>query len=192
MSADQTRRDGVSRPGFVPPDPLAGGPYRVAFVCTGNICRSPMAEVMTRAMAASTELADGTALGAHLELRSVGTGPWHEGEPMHPLAAAALARAGYTENHHVAHQFKTADIGSIDLLVALDRRHLQTLRGLGADPDRLVLLRSFDAAAGAAVDVPDPYYGDDEVFDRCRDMIATSCAGLVTSLATYWDSFWAA
>ncbi len=152
-----------------------------------------MAEVMTRAMADSTELADGTTLGALLELRSVGTGPWHEGEAMHPLAAEALARAGYTDNHHVARQFKTSDIGTTDLLVALDRRHLQTLRSLGADPDRLVLLRSFDAAAaGAVVDVPDPYYGDDDVFDRCRDMIAASCAGLVTALATQWDSLGAA
>ena len=150
-----------------------------------------MAEVMTRAMAARTELVDGTALGAQLELRSVGTGPWHEGEPMHPLATAALARAGYTDNHHIAHQFKRSDIGRIDLLVALDRRHLQVLRGLGAEPDRLVLLRSFDPAAGAVVDVPDPYYGDDEVFDQCRDMIAASCAGLVTTLATRWDSLWA-
>ena len=78
------------------------------------------------------------------------------------------------------------------LLVALDRRHLQTLQGLGADPDRLVLLRPFDASTGAGVDVPDPYYGDDDVFDECRDMIAGSCTGLVTALATHWDSLWAA
>ncbi len=151
-----------------------------------------MAEVITRDMAATTELADGTTLGAHLELHSAGTGPWHEGEPMHPLAASALVRAGYTDHHHVAHQFKTSDLGRIDLLVALDRRHLQTLQGLGADPDRLVLLRPFDASTGAGVDVPDPYYGDDDVFDECRDMIAGSCAGLVTALATHWDSLWAA
>ena len=67
---------------------------------------------------------------------------------MHPLAAAALVRAGYPDHHHVAHQFEPSELGRIDLLVALDRRHHQTLRGLGADPGRLVLLRSFDAAAG--------------------------------------------
>ena len=70
-------------------------------------------------------------------------------------------------------------------MVALDRRHQQTLRGLGADPDRLVLLRAFDPAAGAAADVPDPYYGDDAVFDECRDMIAAGCSGLVASLASH-------
>ena len=188
MSSSPRRIGPTPGRAFVLPDPMAGRPYRIVFVCTGNICRSPMAEVMTRAMAAATELADRTTLGAHLELRSAGTGPWHEGEDMHPLAAAALARAGYTDHRHVAHQFKKSDIARTDLLVALDRRHLQTLRGLGVDPGRLVLLRSYDANAGTGVDVPDPYYGDDEVFDECRDMIAGSCAGLVTALATHWDS----
>ena len=90
----------------------------------------------------------------------------------------------------MAHQVVSAELGTIDLLVALDRRHQQTLRSLGADPDRLALLRSFDPAAGAAADVPDPYYGDDAVFDECRDMIAAGCAGLVASLASHWDTLW--
>jgi protein-tyrosine phosphatase len=172
----------------VPPVPLEDRPYRVVFVCTGNICRSPMAEVITRALAASTDLADGTTLAEHLDVRSAGTGPWHEGEPMHPLAQAALVRAGYPDHAHVAHQVVSAELGSIDLLVALDRRHQQTLRSLGADPYRLALLRAFDPAAGAAADVPDPYYGDDEVFGACRDMIAAGSAGLVASLAFHRDT----
>ena len=166
-------------------------PYRVVFVCSGNICRSPMAEVISRQLAGGTLLATGPALGEHLDVRSAGTGPWHEGEDMHPLAASALARAGYRGDRHVAHQFRSADIGQIDLMVALDRRHQQTLRGLGAEPDRLALLRGFDPKSGAAADVPDPYYGDDAVFDECRDMIATACQGLVTSLAEHWEELWA-
>jgi protein-tyrosine phosphatase len=150
-----------------------------------------MAEVITRALAQSTVLEDGTALGDRLEVTSAGTGPWHEGEPMHPLAAASLGRGGYPGERHVAHQVVSSELGGIDLMVALDRRHRQTLRGLGADPDRLVLLRSFDPAAGAAADVPDPYYGDQDVFDDCRDMIAAACGGLVASLAAV-GSVWAA
>jgi protein-tyrosine phosphatase len=192
VSANPPRVGATPGRAFALPDPSPDRAYRITFVCTGNICRSPMAEVMTRAMAATTELADNTALGAHLEVGSAGTGPWHEGEDMHPLAAAALARAGFADHRHVAHQFKRSDIARTDLLVALDRRHLQTLRGLGADPGRLVLLRSFDANAGTGVDVPDPYYGDDEVFDECRQLIAGSCAGLVTALAAHWDSLGAA
>jgi protein-tyrosine phosphatase len=177
-----------SRSLAVPPDPLGDPPYRIVFVCTGNICRSPMAEVVTRALASSTHLADGTTMADHLEVRSAGTGPWHEGEPMHPLAQTALTRAGYPDDTHVAHQIVSAELGSFDLLVALDRRHQQTLRSLGADPARLALLRSFDPAAGAAADVPDPYYGDDAVFDDCRDMIAAGCSGLIASLSSQWDT----
>lgn len=180
----------------VPPAPHAapghGGLYRISFVCTGNICRSPMAEVITRSLAERTELSDGTDLGTHVDVRSAGTGPWHEGEPMHPFAADALVRAGYPRHPHVAHQFSRADIGQIDFLVALDRRHQQTLRGLGVDPDRLALLRSFDPASGVGADVPDPYYGDDAVFDQCLQMIEASCLGLVASLATHWDTLGAA
>ena len=93
-------------------------------------------------------------------IASAGTGPWHEGEPMHPYAAVSLTRGGYPHERHVAHQFVPPSSDRPISMVALDRRHKQTLRGLGADPDRLVLLRSFDPAAGAAADVPDPYYGD--------------------------------
>jgi len=180
------------RPGPVPPEPLGDRPYRVVFVCTGNICRSPMAEVITRALASEITLDDGSTLGEHLEVCSAGTGPWHEGEPMHDLAAATLARSGYPSHAHVAHQVSRSELADIDLLVALDRRHQQTLRGLGADPSRLALLRSFDPASGAAADVPDPFYGDDVVFDDCRAMIAAGCAGLVATLATHWDASGAA
>ena len=174
------------------PAPIGERPYRIVFVCTGNICRSPMAEVITRSLARTAVIGDGTRLGEHVEVASAGTGPWHEGEPMHPYAAVSLSRGGYPRERHVAHQFTSSDLGRIDLMVALDRRHRQTLRGLGADPDRLVLLRSFDKAAGAAADVPDPYYGDQAVFDECRDMIAAACRGLVASLAANWDTLGAA
>ena len=162
----------------------ADRPYRIVFVCTGNICRSPMAEVITRSLA-----------DVHRARRR-----HHAGRP--PRACAAPAPGPGTRASRCTRsprrrwpgpatpttgtwptRSRRRSSGSIDLIVALDRRHQQTLRGLGADPDRLVLLRSFDAAAGAAADVPDPYYGDDAVFDECRDMIAAACAGLVASLA---------
>jgi protein-tyrosine phosphatase len=182
----------MSKPGGPAPNvlnrPADSMPYRIVFVCTGNICRSPMAEVITRSLADGTTLGDGSPLGDHLRLSSAGTGPWHEGEPMDPRTSAALVRAGYPRHPHIAHQFPTRDLARYHLIVALDRRHLQTLRGLGADPQCLALLRSFDPGSGAAADVPDPYYGDDLNFDQCLALIEAGCRGLIASLSARWDS----
>ena len=87
----------------------------------------------------------------------------------------------------MAHQISAAQLGGYDLIVALDRRHQQTLRSLGADPHRLFLLHAFDPAAGAAADVPDPYYGDDAAFDDYLAMITAACTGLVSELTGLWE-----
>jgi protein-tyrosine phosphatase len=168
------------------PRPVEGTSYGVVFVCTGNICRSPMAEVATRAIAAATTLADGSSFADRLLVTSAGTGPWHEGEPMDPRAATALRRAGFPDHAHLAHQVSVPALKKANLVVALDRRHQQTLRSLGMDPAHLALLRAFDLAAGAASDVPDPYYGDDAEFDACLKMIADGCQGLVSALSSLW------
>ena len=179
---------------------IPGTPTTIVFVCTGNICRSPMAEVVARTMAGAATLVDGTNLGDRLLITSAGTGPWHEGESMDPRAKAALRRADYPDHSHVAHQISTRELADIDLVVALDRRHERTLEGLGIDPSRLELLRSFDpsfdpsadspagTSAGMATDVPDPYYGDDAGFDDCLALIARGCRGLVDTLAARWDA----
>ncbi len=133
-----------------------------------------------------------TTLGDRLWLSSAGTGPWHDGEPMDPRAAAALTAAGYDDHGHVARQFVARQfdarwLDQLDLLVALDRRHQQTLRSLtgGRLPDdRIVLLRSFDRTSGGAVDVPDPYYGGPAEFAACLAMIETASRGLVQALRT--------
>lgn len=153
----------------------------VCFVCTGNICRSPMADVVLRALLPE-------AAGTTLAVSSAGTGNWHDGEPMDPRARRALESAGYRDHGHVARQLAPSALSHLDLAVALDRRHLQILRGLAAarpepSPTRLVLLRTFDRDAGGAVDVPDPYYGDDAEFARCLAMIEAGCRGLADELA---------
>ncbi len=165
-------------------------PLRVCFVCTGNICRSPMADVVLRALAARTDLGDGTALGDHLAVDSAGTGNWHAGEPMDPRAAAALAAAGYTDHGHRARAFEAAWLDDAALVVAMARNHRQTLAGLARHRaggevlgEKLVLLRAYDPRAGGSVDVPDPYYGDDADFEVCLAMIEAGCRGLVDELA---------
>jgi len=165
-------------------------PYRVIMVCTGNICRSPMGDVVLRHLAAGRTLADGTTLDGRLRVSSAGTGGWHAGEPMDPRARAALERRGYTDHGHRARAFDTAWVDDVDLVVCMDRGHRQTLAGLararsGDDrhDDRFVLLREFDGRRGGDPDVPDPYYGDDAGFDGCLDLVEAGCAGLVVHLA---------
>ena len=161
----------------------------MSFVCLGNICRSPMADVVLRHQAADALLADGTTLAGRLDVSSAGTGNWHAGEPMDPRAHAALARRGYVDHGHAARPFETVWFDSVDLVVCLDRGHQQTLvslaRGRAGDDrylDRLVMLRSFDPRAGGSVDVPDPYYGDDAEFEACLDLVEAGCRGLTAYL----------
>jgi protein-tyrosine phosphatase len=160
-------------------------PYSVCFVCTGNICRSPMAAVILRQLDHGARLAADLATWRALEVTSAGTGNWHEGEPMHALAARALKRAGYDDVGHVARPFEVVELGQRDLIVGLDRRHERILAGLTSSPEvrtRLRLLRNFDSASGGDVDVFDPYYGDDEEFDRCLALIEAGCRGLYEAL----------
>jgi protein-tyrosine phosphatase len=147
-----------------------------------------MAEIASRSLADSVALPDGTTLASRITFTSAGTGPWHEGEPMDPRTGAALIRGGFPGEGHVAHQISSARLGRYGMIVALDRRHQQTLRSLGTDPKVLFLLRSFDPAAGAAADVPDPYYGDDALFDACLAMITSACRGLVSELTDLWTA----
>lgn len=145
-------------------------PVRVVFVCTGNICRSPMAEVMAR------RAFEDAGLGDRVTVSSVGTGGWHVGDAMDPRAAAELERHGYDADHTAA-QLADGD-HSAHLLVALDRGHRTHLHHAGVEPDRVRLLRSFDPEAHGE-DVADPYYGDHTDFARTRVEIAAALPGLV-------------
>src|SRR5262244_139612 len=131
-------------PGSVtaPPPRNASGPYRVGLVCLGNICRSPMAEVVLRA-----EL-DRAGLSGKVEVDSAGTGDWHLGEAMDPGARAELSRRGYDGSGHEARQIQPSWLTDYDLLLAMDRSNLAGLRRMAAGDSELAgrirLMRSFD------------------------------------------------
>lgn len=153
-------------------------PYRVVFVCTGNICRSPMAEVVLRA------LAEEHGLGSRLLSRSAGTGDWHLGEHADQRTVDALARRGYDGSAHRAKQFSQTSFADNDLVVALDRTHERILREWARSEDdegKVTLLRGFDAHA-SSMDVPDPYYAGPEMFDSVLDMIESATRGLFRQL----------
>ncbi|MFI7059697.1 low molecular weight protein-tyrosine-phosphatase [Kribbella sp. NPDC050124] len=126
----------------------------VEIVCTGNICRSPMGEVVLRAKLAAAGILD-------VEVTSSGTGAWHTGDPMDPRAAAALQHRGYDGSAHRARQFEQGWSAERDLILAMDSGHLAALkRHRGDMPVQLF----------ADLDVPDPYFHD-AAFDDVLDQI---------------------
>ena len=154
-------------------------PFRVVFVSTGNICRSPMAEVVFRDAAARAGLA------SRVRSTSVGTGDWHVGEQADYRTIDSLRRVGYDGTRHRARQFTAAMFDDHDLIVALDRSHERALRGYARTEDdvaKIVLLRSFDPDASDLLDVPDPYYAGAEMFDEVLGMIETATRSLFRQL----------
>ena len=154
-------------------------PFRVVFVCTGNICRSPMAEVVFR------WFADQAGLGDRVTSASAGTGDWHVGERADARTLDALAGRGYDGSRHRARQFTIADFDRHDLIVALDRSHERILAGWArtpADTDKLALLLAFDPAADGNLDVPDPYYAGPAMFDEVLGMIESASRALFRQL----------
>ena len=147
---------------------------RLCFVCSGNICRSPMAEKVYATVLDREGLAD------RVQVSSAGTGPWHAGEPADERAAEVLRRHGYPADH-VARQVNPNHLGA-DLLLAASPEHVAALtRVLGRDDAarRVRLIRSFDPAAPAGAELPDPYYGGDGGFDEVLAMVEAAMPGLL-------------
>ncbi|MER5947502.1 low molecular weight protein-tyrosine-phosphatase [Streptomyces sp. NPDC001904] len=152
-------------------------PFRMCFVCTGNICRSPMAEHVVRRRIEEAGL-DGL-----VEVDSAGTDGWHEGDGADPRTVRVLEEGGYT-SAHTARQFHRDWFERLDLVIALDSGHLRTLRALAPTPEdaeKVRLLRSYDPAADGP-DVPDPYYGSMDGFEECLKMVEAACDGLVEAV----------
>jgi len=156
------------------------GRYHLAVVCLGNICRSPMADVVLAERLADAGLDDRVSVG------SSGTGGWHVGDPMDRRAAATLTAAGYDATRHRARQWAgDADAGAADLVLAMDA---QNLADLGGATDRVRLFRDFDPLDPGS-DVPDPYYGGDSGFEEVLAMVERTARSLVDSLERErpWD-----
>jgi protein-tyrosine phosphatase len=153
-------------------------PFRICFVCLGNICRSPIAEVVMRSLLEEQGLAD------RVEVDSAGTGDWHIGERADRRTLAVLQRHGYDGAAHRARQFSAGSFGDCDLVLAMDQANVAALQRIvdGDDAAKVRLLREFDPHA-TGTDVPDPYYGGDEGFDEVLAMVEGACRGLLDQLA---------
>ena len=151
-------------------------PTRILFVCMGNICRSPTAEGVMRALL-HEEGVEG------VEVESAGIGDWHLGDPPDRRATDAARRRGIVLEG-ASRQVRPSDFDEFDLLIAMDRSNQRDLLELAPDADaaaKVRLLREWEPGA-ADLDVPDPYYGDGRGFEDVLDMVQASCRGLLADL----------
>lgn len=149
---------------------------RVLFVCLGNICRSPTAEGVFRHKLREA------GLEGRIEVDSAGTGDWHVGKPPDSRTRRAAQRRGYDLSPLRGRQVAAADFARFDLILAMDQRNLQHLQGLrpATAPTELDLfLRRY---ALALDEVPDPYYGGEEGFERVLDLIEQASEALLAEL----------
>jgi protein-tyrosine phosphatase len=152
---------------------------RVLFVCTGNICRSPTAECVFRT------LVDRAALDAHIAIDSAATHDYQLGQPPDPRSAAAARRRGYAFGTHVARQVQRGDFSRFDWILAMDRHNLSDLRALqpGGYAGHLGLFLDFAPQLGVR-EVPDPYHGVPEDFERVLDLTEAGAAALLNAIRT--------
>lgn len=169
-----------------PHDVPADRPYRVTVVCLGNICRSPLGEVVVR------DRVERAGLGGVVAVDSAGTGDWHIGHDADVRARSTALAHGYDMDHE-ARQITPDWFEEIDLVVAMDANNYADLQRMiersGSDVE-LRMLRSFDPALAhlrephPELEVPDPYYGSEEDFVEVLHMIERAADGLVDELPT--------
>jgi protein-tyrosine phosphatase len=144
---------------------------RVLMVCLGNICRSPTAEGVLRAKLAAA------GLGWRVEVASAGTGSWHLGDPPDHRSQRHAERRGYDLSSLRASQVCEDDFHRFDLILAMDENNLADLRRLAPDGASRAEVRLF-----AATEVPDPYSGGPEGFERVLDLVESACDQWVEDL----------
>ena len=197
------------------PDPRGAGPYRVVMVCTGNICRSAMAEIVLRDRLAAAGIPDSGQGG--VTVTSAGVSDEERGNPIDSRARRVLTEAGYgvgaddvsratasTIASHTAHRVTDTEITEADLLLAMTDSHWNVLQrraaSLGAEPARIRMYRELDpasaqqaeavAAGGSSrsvLNVPDPWYGTMADFVDTLEVVERVSDELADELAALLD-----
>lgn len=150
----------------------------VLMVCMGNICRSPVAEAVLRHKLAAA------ALDEEVRVDSAGTHAYHQGEPPDRRAAEHALRRGYDLSGLRARRVAAADFGRFDLILAMDDQNMSELveRCPSDLRSRVGLLLEFGDPAARPREVPDPYYGGPEGFERVLDLVEPACDRVVADL----------
>ncbi|MEX0927823.1 MAG: low molecular weight protein-tyrosine-phosphatase [Balneolales bacterium] len=155
-------------------------PFKICFVCLGNICRSPTAEGIFQRI-----IREG-GLDEYFEIDSAGTSAWHIGEPANSKSRMIAGRYG-TPLLSRARKFEPVDLNYYDLIVAMDfenREALKTLDRSGDHTTKITTLRKFDPEPGDG-QVPDPFFGGINGFENVYEIIWRSCDNLVDQLRQF-------
>jgi len=147
---------------------------KVLFICTGNICRSPLAEGVFLHKVNLRGLADRFAVD------SCGTGGWHVGERPDPRVLALAAARGVSLPG-TARQISEEDLMRFDLLICMDEEHREHLLYMGASPEKVRLLLEFHPQPPMA-EVPDPYFGERGGFELVYELVDPAMDGLIDAL----------
>ena len=151
---------------------------RLLFVCTGNICRSPLAHAVFDHAIASR------GLSGLFESESAGTQGYHVGDNADPRMRACAKRHG-VKLDHAARKVQKADIEYYDLHLAMDAEHLEWLRRLDdahLAGTRIHLYRDFEVGRGQGREVPDPYYGNQDAFEEVWQIVESCTDALIDTL----------
>lgn len=152
-------------------------PYKICFVCLGNICRSPTAEGIFQYLVAER------GLQSYFEIDSAGTSAYHIGETANSKSQHVANRHG-VKLHSRARQFDYSDLEYYDLILAMDRENLRNVQNMDRKnqfSEKISLIRSYDPQPDNS-DVPDPYYGGMQGFENVFQVLKQSCEALLDEL----------
>ncbi|XGV99856.1 MAG: low molecular weight protein-tyrosine-phosphatase [Leptolyngbya sp. BL-A-14] len=152
-------------------------PYKLLFVCLGNICRSPSAENIMNHLIAQAHLSD------RIVCDSAGTASYHIGSPPDRRMAIAAKQQGIVLQG-CARQFVKADFEAFDRILAMDRENFAdicTLDPSGQYRHKVHLMCDY-CTRHALREVPDPYYGGTEGFNQVIDLLFDACEGLLADV----------